>query len=61
MLVTALGVYDEVPGAFGEWNRNQIGSVLGPYRAAAAASELRRGARRPIRPARERENVPQVF
>lgn len=35
IFVTSLGIYDEVPGAFGEWNREQIGSVLGPYRRAA--------------------------
>lgn len=35
IFVTALGIYDEVPGAFGEWNRQQIGSMLGPYRRAA--------------------------
>jgi NAD(P)-dependent dehydrogenase (short-subunit alcohol dehydrogenase family) len=28
IFITALGIYDEVPGAFGEWNRRQIGSVL---------------------------------
>lgn len=39
VFVTALGIYDEVPGAFGEWNRNQIGSMLGPYRAAADTIE----------------------
>lgn len=39
VFVTALGIYDEVPGAFGEWNRNQIGSMLGPYRAAADVIE----------------------
>jgi uncharacterized protein YbjT (DUF2867 family) len=35
IFITALGIYDEVPGAFGEWNRQQIGSMLRPYRAAA--------------------------
>ncbi|NYJ08059.1 SDR family oxidoreductase [Petropleomorpha daqingensis] len=35
IFITALGIYDEVPGAFGEWNRQQIGSMLKPYRAAA--------------------------
>ena len=39
VFVTALGIYDEVPGRFGEWNRNQIGDMLGPYRAAADAIE----------------------
>lgn len=35
IFVASLGIYDEVPGAFGEWNRQQIGSMLVPYRAAA--------------------------
>lgn len=39
VFVTALGIYDEVPGAFGEWNRRQIGQYLGPYRAAADTIE----------------------
>lgn len=39
IFVTALGIYDEVPGRFGEWNRHQIGSMLGPYRRAADAIE----------------------
>lgn len=39
IFVTSLGIYDEVPGAFGEWNRSQIGSMLGPYRAAADTIE----------------------
>lgn len=30
IFVTALGIYDEVPGAFGEWNRSQIGTMLKP-------------------------------
>lgn len=39
VFVTALGIYDEVPGAFGRWNRDQIGPVLGRYRAAADVIE----------------------
>lgn len=35
VFVTALGIYDEVPGEFGRWNRGQIGGMLPPYRAAA--------------------------
>ncbi|MBC9248300.1 SDR family oxidoreductase [Paracoccus sp. 11-3] len=35
IFVTSLGIYDEVPGAFGEWNRREIGAYLPPYRAAA--------------------------
>lgn len=29
------GIYDEVPGRFGAWNRRQIGAALRPYRKAA--------------------------
>lgn len=39
IFVTALGIYDEVPGTFGAWNRRQIGAMLGPYRAAADTIE----------------------
>ena len=39
IFVTALGIYDEVPGQFGQWNRRQIGSVLDTYRAAADTIE----------------------
>lgn len=35
IFVASLGIYDEVPGSFGEWNRQQIGAYLGPYRRAA--------------------------
>jgi len=33
--IASLGIYDEVPGKFGEWNRKEIGPYLGPYRRAA--------------------------
>jgi len=39
IFVLALGVYDEVPGAFGEWNRQTIGSALVTFREAADAIE----------------------
>lgn len=39
IFITSLGIYDEVPGEFGRWNRSQIGSLLGPYRAAADTIE----------------------
>ena len=39
IFISSLGIYDEVPGAFGEWNRRQIGPVLGRYRATADAVE----------------------
>lgn len=35
VFVTSLGIYDEVPGAFGEWNNATIGDDLKPYRRAA--------------------------
>ncbi|MEU1228813.1 SDR family oxidoreductase [Streptomyces sp. NPDC005828] len=38
VFVTALGIYDEVPGAFGRWNTQTIGTdTLRTYRAAADA------------------------
>ncbi|WP_430463004.1 NAD(P)H-binding protein [Thalassolituus sp. LLYu03] len=39
IFVLSLGIYDEVPGAFGEWNRAIIGEDLKPYRRAADAIE----------------------
>ena len=39
IFVTALGIYDEVPGPFGQWNRRQIGKVLDIYRVAADTIE----------------------
>lgn len=39
IFVTSLGIYDEVPGAFGDWNRREIGGYLPPYRRAADAIE----------------------
>lgn len=35
IFVLSLGIYDEVPGQFGAWNRSEIGAYLGPYRKAA--------------------------
>lgn len=35
IFVNSLGIYDEVPGKFGEWNRREIGSYLPPYRRSA--------------------------
>ena len=35
IFVNSLGIYDEVPGQFGEWNRREIGSYLPPYRRSA--------------------------
>jgi uncharacterized protein YbjT (DUF2867 family) len=35
IFVNALGIYDEVPGKFGAWNREEIGQYLQTYRASA--------------------------
>jgi uncharacterized protein YbjT (DUF2867 family) len=35
IFIASLGIYDEVPGAFGEWNKREVGEYLGPYRKAA--------------------------
>lgn len=35
IFVNSLGIYDEVPGKFGEWNRREIGQYLPPYRTSA--------------------------
>lgn len=35
IFVNSLGIYDEVPGQFGEWNHNEIGQYLPPYRKSA--------------------------
>lgn len=35
IFIASLGIYDEVPGKFGEWNRQQIGQYLPPFRKAA--------------------------
>ena len=39
IFVASLGIYDEVPGKFGEWNRREIGDYLPPFRRAADAIE----------------------
>lgn len=33
--ISTLGIYDEIPGAFGEWNNQMLGPYLPPYRRAA--------------------------
>lgn len=35
IFVASLGIYDEVPGKFGQWNHREIGASLPPYRKAA--------------------------
>ncbi len=39
IFVNSLGIYDEVPGKFGEWNKQEIGAYLDPYRSAADTIE----------------------
>jgi len=39
IFITSLGIYDEVPGKFGVWNKKMIGKYLVPYRKAAAIIE----------------------
>ncbi len=39
IFVASLGIYDEVPGRFGAWNRRQISAYLPPFRRAADAIE----------------------
>ena len=36
IFVTALNTLHEVPGKFGEWNDENIGPYLGPFRATEA-------------------------
>lgn len=51
VFVLALGIYDEVPGKFGEWNNAIIGEDLKPYRRAADAIEASGLAYTILRPA----------
>lgn len=39
IFITSLGIYDEIPGKFGAWNRRTIGNYLPPFRRAADAIE----------------------
>lgn len=39
VFVLSLGIYDEVPGKFGQWNNAIIGEDLKPFRRAADAIE----------------------
>jgi uncharacterized protein YbjT (DUF2867 family) len=39
IFVASLGIYDEVPGNFGAWNRREIADYLPPFRRAADAIE----------------------
>ena len=51
VFVLSLGIYDEVPGRFGEWNRTTIGEDLKPFRRAADAIEASGLAYTLVRPA----------
>ena len=51
VFVLALGIYDEVPGKFGDWNRATIGEDLKPFRRAADAIEASGLAFTLVRPA----------
>lgn len=37
--ISTIGIYDEVPGKFGEWNNNILGDYITNYRAAADVLE----------------------
>jgi uncharacterized protein YbjT (DUF2867 family) len=39
IFVLSLGIYDEIPGAFGQWNRRRIGEDLKPFGRAGDAIE----------------------
>ncbi|WP_148715704.1 SDR family oxidoreductase [Chitinolyticbacter meiyuanensis] len=51
IFVLSLGIYDEVPGKFGEWNNATIGDDLKPYRRAADLIETSGLAYTIVRPA----------
>lgn len=51
VFVLSLGIYDEVPGKFGEWNRATIGKDLKPFGRAADAIEASGLAYTLVRPA----------
>lgn len=42
VFIASLGIYDEVPSKFGEWNRRNIGPYLPPFRKAADTIEASR-------------------
>lgn len=39
VFIAAIGIYDEVPGAFGLWNKQMIGPILERYQKAASLIE----------------------
>ncbi len=42
IFIAALGIYDEVPGAFGKWNQEMIGPYIKRYKKAANLIETSR-------------------
>jgi uncharacterized protein YbjT (DUF2867 family) len=40
IFIASLGIYDEVPGKFGAWNRRNIGPYLPPFRKSADLIEV---------------------
>lgn len=51
LFVTSLGIYNEIPGKFGEWNDRMIGNALKTYRKAADIIEASKLNYTIIRPA----------
>lgn len=51
IFISSLGIYDEVPGKFGKWNKKMIGAYLQPYRKAADILEASKLDYTIIRPA----------
>jgi uncharacterized protein YbjT (DUF2867 family) len=39
VFIAAIGIYDEVPGTFGQWNKQMIGPILERYQKAASLIE----------------------
>jgi len=39
VFIAAIGIYDEVPGAFGRWNKQMIGPILERYKKAVSLIE----------------------
>lgn len=51
IFVTSLGIYNEIPGKFGEWNDRMIGTALKSYRRAADTIEASKLDYTVVRPA----------
>jgi uncharacterized protein YbjT (DUF2867 family) len=39
IFIAAVGIYDEVPGSFGKWNKQMIGEILERYKKVASIIE----------------------